>query len=112
MVSGGNVDGEIVHAGNPNFAFAEHCTRDCVFAESSLGREVQGAGVVANRGVSGFDDANSAFFCFDAGVDVVNALSQGLGEQAFEGGDDYGLALVVGQFALQLNVEVIDSASG
>ena len=80
MVSGGNVDWEIVNAGNPNFAVAKHSTCDGVFAEGSLGAEVQRACVVANGGVSGFDDANSAFFGFDAGVDVVNALSARLGK--------------------------------
>ena len=80
MVSRGNVDWEIVNAGNPNFAVAEDSTGNGVFAEGSLGIEAQGACVVANGSVSGFNDANSAFFGFDAGVDVVNALSQGLGK--------------------------------
>ena len=107
----GNVDRETIDAGNSDFRFAKQCTRYRLLALTTVGGQVNRTTVIFNGGIASFSYMNTTLFRFDAGINKVNPFTQSWREQTFERSHHDWLTFTISDFALELDIEVIDTTT-
>ena len=112
VAAGDHVHRELIDAGNAQLTFGEHRPGDAVAGLGAAGAQLQGAsGEIAAGVVLDLQHVDTPLLGLKAGIDVVDAVPKGCGEQTLEGRHHQRLGRVHGEITLEADLQLADRAA-